>query len=313
MASQPIAFLFPGQGSQTVGMGKELAAAHPAAAEVFAEADRVLGFPLSRLMWEGPAEELNQTHNTQPALLTHSIAVWRALQELHPALEPALAAGHSLGEFSALVAAGSLGFADGLQLVRERGLAMKEAGDLRPGGMAAVLGLEVEAVEAACTEAERRTGEPVRVANDNCPGQVVISGAEGALGHASQALADRGARKVVRLAVSIAAHSPLMVHAQERLQRALASVRLEDPRLPVIGNVGASPLRAAQEIRSELEAQLTSRVRWTESMQRIIASGVTRFFELGPGSVLVGLLRRIDRSVEGLALDEPASLVRLAG
>ncbi|HSB88716.1 MAG TPA: ACP S-malonyltransferase [Anaerolineales bacterium] len=299
------AFIFPGQGSQKVGMGKGLAEAVPSAAATFAEADEILGFALSRLCWDGPEADLNDTVNTQPALLVHSVAVLRAIQSQGLPAAPAFAAGHSLGEFSALVAAGALTFPDALRLVRERGRLMKEAGGLRPGGMAAVLGADIEVVEEACRRASETSGAPVEVANDNCPGQVVISGAEAGLEAATPVLQALGARRVIRLAVSIAAHSSLMAPAQQVFRLALASALIEAPRVAVVGNVGAAPLETAADVRADLEAQLTSRVRWTESVRRMAASGVTRFFEIGTGEVLSGLIRRIDPGVQVFALDLP--------
>jgi [acyl-carrier-protein] S-malonyltransferase len=302
------AFVFPGQGSQFVGMGKALSQAEPAAAEVFARADLLLGFSLSTLCWEGPADTLNDTVNTQPALLVHSVAALRALQLRLPGFRPAFVAGHSMGEFSALVAAGALGFDQALKLVLERGRAMQAAGVQHPGGMAAILGLEVEAVAGICAQAAREAGAVVQVANDNCPGQVVISGDGAALDRALELLTAAGAKKAVRLAVSIGAHSPLMQPAQDRLTRALAAAGLVDPDPPILGNVEAAPLNTAESIRRDLQAQLTSRVRWTESIQAMRAAGVSTFVELGSGNVLCGLIRRIDREAVTLAVDTPESL-----
>ncbi len=224
----PLAFQFPGQGSQYVGMGKDLADRFLAAARVFAEADEALGFPLSRLCFEGPAEELNDTANAQPAILTVSVAALRVLEERGE--RPACVAGHSVGEFAALVAAGALTFEDALGLVRERGRLMREAGQANPGGMAAVLGLEADRVAALCREVTAAVGRPVGVANDNCPGQVVISGDEEALRAAIEAAQAAGARRVVRLAVSVAAHSPLMAEAAAAFRQALARSHAWVPR-----------------------------------------------------------------------------------
>lgn len=301
------AFLFPGQGSQAVGMGQALAKADEAAAAVFAEADEVLGFSLSDLMWNGPEAELNQTHNTQPALLVHSVAVLRAFASRFPSFKPEFAAGHSLGEFSALVAAGAVSYPAALSLVRARGEAMRDAGQSEPGGMAAVLGLEAEAVEAICAQVRDLAEGGVWVANDNCPGQIVISGDEAGLEAATGPLEGAGARKVVRLAVSIAAHSPYMEAASQRLGAAIDATDLSDPTLPVIGNVSAQPLRSAEAIRQDIRAQLTANVRWTESMATLLEAGVTDFVELGSGSVLTGLLKRIDRDAGRTNLDDPVS------
>jgi [acyl-carrier-protein] S-malonyltransferase len=301
------AFLFPGQGSQAVGMGRTLAEHDPGAAEIFQQADDILGYGLSRLCWDGPVEQLNDTVHTQPALLTHSIAVLRAFSTRFPDFTPVYTAGHSLGEFSALVASNALTFPDALQLVQERGRAMKEAGQQNPGGMAAVMGKELPEVEAICQQASEETGTGVWLANDNCPGQVVISGDEKALSHAVELLRAAGARKVVRLAVSIAAHTPLMDHGQKRFDEALNSASIDDPSVPIIGNVSATPLQSAPEIRDDLSRQLTSRVRWTGTIRKMIEQGVTNFIEMGSKAVLSGLLRRIDHSIKGFALDDPTS------
>jgi len=293
--SQVAAFLFPGQGSQEVGMGKELAARFPAAARVFEEADEIVGFALSRLCWDGPAEELNDTVNTQPALLCHSVAALRSLQSIRPDLRASWLAGHSLGEFSALVAAGAMQFQDALRLVRTRGEAMQAAGARSPGGMAAVLGLELEAVEAACVAAR------------------VISGSKQGLAEAIERLRAGGARRVVELAVSIAAHSALMEPAQSKLNRAIESTPITAPAIPVIGNVSATPLASVAEVREELRSQLTSRVRWTETIGSMLAAGVTHFIELGPRDVLSNLVKRIEREANAAAAGDPAGIERLGG
>lgn len=311
LSADKTAFLFPGQGSQAVGMGAELAAEDPTAAAVFARADELLGFALSELCWEGPADELNDTVNTQPALLVHSVAVLRALQHRQPDLKPGMVAGHSLGEYTALVAAGSLSFEDAVRLVRARGEAMKAAGEEQPGGMAAVLGLETPQVEDACERAHAVGEGGVWVANDNCPGQMVISGDDAGLDRATQLLEEAGAHKVIRLAVSIAAHSPYMQAAQDRLRKALEAASIDDPDIPVIGNVSAAPLSTAAEVRADLDAQLTANVRWTESLQHMLDQGVNSFVELGSGEVLTGLVRRIDRSAERFNLDTPTSFSQL--
>lgn len=300
MSAGQIAFLFPGQGSQVVGMGQLLASDDPIAAKTFREADQLLGYKLSTLCWEGPSETLNETLYTQPALFTHSVAVLRALRERIPSMEPTYTAGHSVGEFAALTAAGALSFEDGLALVRERGRLMHEAGEKSPGGMSAVLGLSLEDVEAVC---ERSDLQSVWVANDNCPGQIVISGENQALEIAGQRLIEAGAKKVVRLAVSIPAHSPLMEFAQEQFTTYLDDTPFQDPETQIIGNVEAKALQSAEDIRQDLNAQLTSRVRWTESMRRLISAGVSSFYEIGSGSVLAGLMRRIDRGIPVTSLD----------
>ncbi len=235
------------------------------------------------------------------------MAVLRALGAHGLDPRPAFVAGHSLGEFSALVAADALSFPEALRLVRERGRVMKEASHHSPGGMAAVLGLDVDVVDEACREAREAAGSAVEVANDNCPGQVVISGAEAGLDRATERLKELGARRVIRLAVSIAAHSSLMASAQEAFRHSLAEAEVADPRLTVIGNVHAEPLRSAQDIRQDLEAQLTSRVRWTESIRSMARNGVTAFFELGTGEVLSGLIHRTEPAVQVHALDTSSS------
>jgi [acyl-carrier-protein] S-malonyltransferase len=298
MAQHSLAFQFPGQGSQQVGMGEDLRVLSPAAAEVFAQADQVLGFPLSRLCFEGPEDVLNETTNTQPAILATSVAALRASEDR---LEhPAFVAGHSLGEFSALVAAGSLDFGEALFLVRERGRLMKEAGERSPGGMAAIIGLETVKVEEICAQAVEAVGGYVGVANDNCPGQVVISGNEEPLQAAMEGANAAGARKVVRLAISIAGHSPLMAEAAAAFRRVLDKVTIQPPEISFVANATAGPLTDPDQIRDALGRQLTSPIYWTDSVQWMIRRGATRFVEIGPGKVLSGLLRRINRAVEGV-------------
>lgn len=296
------AFVFPGQGSQTVGMGRELTEAFASARRAFEEADEALGFALSRLCWEGPDTELNDTVNTQPALLASSIAALRALNEqLGIEFSPAFVAGHSVGEVTALVAAGALSYADGLRLIRRRGEAMKAAGTQAPGGMAAILNLDADALQVICAEASAEAGLPVQVANDNCPGQVVISGALPALEKAMELAKARGAKRALRLQVSIAAHSALMEPEVAGYAEAVAATAVQQPRVPVVGNITAMPLADVDAIRRELPAQLTSPVRWTESVRYLIGQGVTTFVELGSKDVLTGLLKRIDGNVVGVA------------
>jgi len=301
------AFVLPGQGSQAVGMGRELAVRYPAAKQIFDEADAILGFSISRLMWQGPETDLNDTLNTQPALYVHSMAAFRAFSSRFPDFKPAALAGHSLGELSALAVAGALSFDTGLRLVRRRGELMQQAGEKTPGSMAAVLGLDIATLERVCQQATRGD-EVVQVANDNCPGQVVISGAKAAVERAMEGAKAAGARRAISLAVSIAAHSPLMASAQEGFNRAVDEAPMNDSFLPVIGNVLAQALDSAEAARADLKAQLTSRVRWTESVQSIIGRDVTTFVEVGTGGVLLGLIRRIEATAAGFPLGTPQDL-----
>ncbi len=307
------AFLFPGQGSQAVGMGHALAEAYRVARQTFQEADDVLGFPLSQLCFEGPEEILTQTVNAQPALYVAGIAALRTLYEvLGEAFQPAYLAGHSLGELTALTAAGSLSFPDGVTLVRRRGELMRDAGQHSPGGMAAILGAQIEQVEAWCAAAREARGGVVVIANDNCPGQVVIAGDEVALaGAMALAAGVLGEKRVVRLPVSIAAHSPLMARVQEEFHAALDATPFHPPMIPIIGNTQARPLTTVEEVRAELGAQLVSPVRWTESVRAMIDAGMTSFVELGSKDVLTGLLKRIDRQVRGYVVDSPDGITAL--
>jgi [acyl-carrier-protein] S-malonyltransferase len=295
--SKTTAFVFPGQGSQAVGMGHDLATHYPLAMQTFEEADSILGFALSRLMWEGLEADLNDTLNTQPALFVHSLAAQRVFSHLHPSFQPATVAGHSLGELSALTAAGALSFSDGLRLVRTRGELMKRAGEISPGGMAAILGLDIPALENVCTEAST-SDETVQVANDNCPGQVVISGAKAAVARAIEGAKAAGAKRGMPLAVSIAAHSPLMASIQNEWEAAVDACPMSDPVIPVIGNVHAKSMITADELRADIKAQMGSRVRWTESVQMMLRSDTQVFVEVGSGSVLLGLIRRIVQSLQ---------------
>jgi [acyl-carrier-protein] S-malonyltransferase len=298
-------FLFPGQGSQAVGMGRDLAAQFSVAKETFDEADATLGFALSRIMWDGPEAELNDTINTQPALYVHSLAAYRVFRSIHPDFVPTFMAGHSLGELSALAASGALSFADGLRLVRTRGVLMKRAGEMNPGGMAAVLNLDIPALDKVCAEASA-PGEIVQVANDNCPGQVVISGAKPALERAMAGAKAAGAKRAIPLAVSIAAHSPLMDSIQSEWNAAVQSAACVDASVPVVGNVHAKPMISVNDLRADIMAQMQSRVRWTESVQFMAGQGINVFVELGSGSVLIGLVKRIDGNVTGATLGTPA-------
>lgn len=291
-------------------MGANLAAEYPAAREIFQQGDHILGITLSEMAWQGPIEVLNDTINTQPALLVHSVAVLRVFSEKFPGFQPAFVAGHSMGELSALVAAGALGYEAALKLVRVRGEAMKEAGEISPGGMAAILGLDIPTLENVCARASQ-PGEKVQVANDNSPGQVVISGASPALERALELAKSAGAKRVIPLAVSIAAHSELMKNAQLKFNTAVQTAPIQSPRIPIIGNVSAAPLEDEAAIRTDLQAQLTSRVRWTETIQWLASRGITHMVEMGSESVLTGLLRRIDRELQGTSLGTPDDFEKL--
>ena len=293
-----LALLFPGQGSQPVGMGKALFEASEPARTVFEEADRVLGFPLSRLCFEGPEEELRRTANTQPAILTHSIAALADLRARFPEkLEgAAFAAGHSLGEYSAGVAAGAFSFADAVALVRARGTFMQEAVPAGVGAMAAIVGLAPEAVEAACREAAQ--GETVAPANYNSPEQTVIAGHAAAVGRASEACLARGAKRAIALPVSAPFHCTLMSPAREKMRPLLEATVFTDAALPVVTNADAAPESSGGRLRDALVRQIDSPVRWVESVQGLVREGVDRALEIGPGNVLAGLVRRIDRSIK---------------
>jgi len=297
-------------------MGQDLAENYPQARFLYEEADAILGFSLSALCFGGPAKVLNDTINTQPAIFVTSLAVMRVLEAegwLQPPVMavPAMVAGHSLGELTALVAAGAMDFGAGLHLVRERGRLMKLAGEQSPGGMAAVLKMDDTAVEKACKEAAGETGKAVQIANYNSPGQVVISGDKEALARAIELLRERGGRRIVPLAVSIAAHSPLMASVVEEYRSAVDGTPMRTPDVQAIANISARPLLSVDEIRDELAGQLTWPVRWTASMQWMVEQGVTRFVEIGPGQVLSKLMRRIEPGVESVSVGDVASMEAL--
>ena len=305
---QETAFLFPGQGSQAVGMGAEIAENYPLAKALYDKADEVLGFSLSNLCFEGPEDDLNETSNTQPALYVTSLAILKALQTANPDAKPRMIAGHSLGEITALAAAGAMSFEDGLRLVHERGRLMKEAGEKSPGAMAAILGVDTTIVKEICEAAAASSGAPLVLANDNCPGQVVISGDEGALDKALAIAQERGARRAVKLAVSVAAHSPLMASSAEEFGQIVSTIPIQNPKVPVVANSTVELLDSIEKIQVEVSAQLTSPVRWTESIEFMREQGITTFIEFGPKAVLKGLLRRIDRNLIGIAVETPADI-----
>jgi [acyl-carrier-protein] S-malonyltransferase len=302
---QHVAFVFPGQGSQFVGMGQRLHEISDSARRVFRQADEILGFPLSKLCFEGPEEELEDTINAQPAILTVSHAALEALrerwQQMGFSVSPVCVAGHSLGEYSALVSAGALDFGDALLLVRERGRLMKEAGTERPGGMAAIIGLSSAELRQVCEEASGDGGIVV-LANDNCPGQTVISGEIVALEKAMRLAVDRGARKVVRLGISIASHSPLMDHASDQLSQIATSVKFNEPIMPIVSNITGRFVTSVDEIRRNVGQQVIRPVNWTGSVIEMLDSGVETFLEIGPSQVLGSLIRRVAKEVRTLSV-----------
>ncbi|MBI5216131.1 MAG: ACP S-malonyltransferase [Ignavibacteriae bacterium] len=292
------AYIFPGQGSQYVGMGKDLFEQNETAREMFKQADELLGVSLSKICFEGPEEELKQTKNTQPAIFLHSVILSKLLGQQ----DVSMVAGHSLGEYSALVYAGVLSFEDGLKIVRLRGELMQRAGELQPGTMAAIVGLESNILESVCAEAS--TEGIVQCANFNSPGQIVISGSVSGVKKAMELAKARGAKLVKELVVSGAFHSPLMEYAVEGLSKALDAITINDATIPVYANVTAKPVTKAPEIRQLLKDQLTKPVRWEESIKNMVADGAKRFVEVGPGKVLQGLVKRIDASVEVIGIDK---------
>ncbi len=297
-----VAYIFPGQGSQYVGMGKDLCAEFPAARELFLKADAVLGFSLSKICFEGPEEELKQTKNTQPAIFLQSLAVWNILKPQNAAM----VAGHSLGEYSALVAAGALAFEEGLRLVRLRGELMQKAGEENPGTMAAVVGLDAKIVGEVCCTAW--TEGIVQAANFNSPGQIVISGSVAGVRKAMELAKQRGAKLVKELVVSGAFHSPLMQSAKDGLKVALDKTEFRDAKIPVYTNVAAKPVQKADDIRAMLFEQVTSPVRWEETIVNMSGDGASSFIEIGPGKVLQGLVKRIVPGASIAGFDTAANI-----
>ncbi len=303
-----IAFLFPGQGSQSVGMGKSLAEAYPVAAEVLRQADAALEFPLTRLLWEGPEEDLKLTENTQPAILAVSVAALAALREAK-GIVPDYVAGHSLGEYSALVAAGSLAFTDAVRLVKKRGRYMQEAVPSGVGAMAALLKLPEGKLDDILAEAAQ--GEVVTPANFNSPDQIVIAGHAGAVRRAMELAKASGAKRAIELPVSAPFHCPLMRPAQDRLKTDLDATAFNELQTPLVNNWQAREVRIGTDAREGLYQQVPNPVRWTETIGLLASQGVTRFIEVGPGAVLTGLLRNIDPSLEGVRCGEASDLDRL--
>jgi len=304
-----VAFIFPGQGSQAVGMGKPWVAAHEASRAIFAAADEALGFSLSGLCFDGPEDQLQLTANTQPAILTASIAVHRMVAA--SGLEPVVMAGHSLGEYSALVAAGVLDFSDAVRLVRRRGELMQQAVPVGEGAMAAVMGIDAEAVREVTEEAAQ--DEVCAVANLNSPVQTVIAGSAGAVARAIELASAAGARRVIPLAVSAPFHSPLMAPAREGLMPYLEETPFGDSRVPVVSNIDAEPAATGSAARDALARQIDGPVRWVESVTWMVEQGgVEAFVEIGPGAVLTGLIRRIARGVPAVSVSEPGDLEKLA-
>ena len=301
-----IAFLFPGQGSQAVGMMKDLYEQYACVKEVFDEADEALGFSMTELIAKGPEEDLRLTYNTQPAILTASVAAMKVLNE--NGVFPDVAAGHSLGEYSALVCAGAMNFADAVRTVRKRGQFMQEAVPVGEGAMAAIIALDTDTIKTICADVEKRTGKAVQAVNFNCPGQVVIAGATEAVQEAADLMKKAGAKRAMMLAVSAPFHSTLMQPAADRLKEVLDTIIIQDAKIPVMANINAKPETKASEIRENLVQQAAHPVLWEDSVRAMMADGVYTYIEVGPGKVLTGMLRKIDRSLKGENVEDPASL-----
>ncbi|PSL09999.1 [acyl-carrier-protein] S-malonyltransferase [Marinobacterium halophilum] len=308
--SQTLAFVFPGQGSQQLGMLSELAAAHPVIQQTFAEASEALGFDLWKMTQDGPEEALNSTENTQPALLTAGVALWRLWLE-QGGTQPAVMAGHSLGEYTALVCAGALSLADGVRLVKLRGEYMQQAVPAGTGAMAAILGLGDDAIAEACATAAQ--GGVVSPVNYNCPGQVVIAGEKEAVERGIEACKAAGAKRAIPLPVSVPSHCALMQPAAEQLAQALSAIDLRQPSIPVVQNVAAEVPQDVETLQKNLVAQLYSPVLWTASVQAMVAEGVDTLIECGPGKVLTGLNKKIDRALIGVSISDPAGLEKALG
>jgi len=306
MSQQKIAFLFPGQGSQAVGMGRDLAEKFTVARNTFTEADAALGYSLSKLCFEGPVEQLKRTEFTQPAIFAVSMAAYRVLASR--GIEPQIAAGHSLGEYAACAAAGVMSFADAIRALRSRGQFMQEAVPEGQGAMAAVLGLDADAVRGVCEAAAKETNEVVSPANLNSPQQIVISGSAAGVARAGALATEKGAIKVVPLQVSAPFHCALMQPAQDRLAEVLKQTEVQDPRFPIVSNVTADVTKSGERERALLVKQVTAPVRWVESMRCMIDAGASFFVEVGPGKVLTGLLRQIDRAQKCVNVEDSASL-----
>ncbi|MEJ2453599.1 MAG: ACP S-malonyltransferase [Candidatus Thiodiazotropha sp.] len=305
MSDSSFSIVFPGQGSQAVGMLGELAEAYPSVIETFAEATAALGYDLWQLVQNGPADELNQTAKTQPAMLAAGVAVWRVWQSQGGAT-PKMMAGHSLGEYTALVCAGAMNFTDAIGLVADRGRFMQEAVPAGSGGMAAILGLDDDQVRVVCSDAAQ--GEVVEAVNFNSPGQVVIAGTKAAVDRACELAKNAGAKRALPLPVSVPSHCALMRPAAERLSERLAEIAINSPRIPVLHNVNVETADDADAIRQMLSAQLYSPVRWVETVQRMAAEGIDSLYEAGPGKVLAGLTKRIDRNLKGIGVFDPDTL-----
>lgn len=301
-----IAFMFPGQGAQKVGMLKELYDGYAAVRNVFKEADEALGFSMTDLIFKGPEDQLRLTYNTQPAILTCSVAALRVLEENGVHFD--VAAGHSLGEYSALVAAGAMNFADAVRTVRQRGRFMQEAVPVGQGAMAAIIALDTEKIRAICSDVAKATGECVQAVNFNCPGQVVIAGHAGAVQKAADAMKEAGAKRAIMLAVSAPFHSTLMQPAADRLAEVLDKITISDARVPVYANVTARPETNGDEIRRSLVKQAASPVLWEDTVRNMLADGVDTFVEVGPGKTLCGFIRKVDRKATALNVEDNDSL-----